>query len=457
VKKIFPIIIGLISLSLVGIIVIQVLWLKNMVLLKREQVKHRIQDAVQLAGSNLVQHKANYNIDPKSFPSLVPGEFSLQYLRPNTIGQRLSTGQISDIIKKAFHVYDLDDMKFEFGVATVAAEAGFMEKQSKDFVTVYNENSLKNFIHAIPLNSPSGSETENLSPNELLTVIAINYKSIVFESLWLPIVSAIVFTLLIMTAFYLTVRTMLRQKKLSEIKNDFINNMTHEFKTPLATISLAVDALRNDKVVSNKEKMSYFSTIIKEENKRMNRQVETILKAALLDKQEVQLLLRPLHTHQVIKDVVANFTLQLEEKNGKAELLLNAENDFIDADEVHFSNLINNLIDNAIKYCKEDQPPIIKISTESTVKSLLIVIEDNGIGMNKETAKRVFEKFYRAHTGNIHNVKGFGLGLSYVKTMVEAHGGEIKVDSILGKGSTFTIELPLKKLQRQPVISPVPA
>ena len=263
----------------------------------------------------------------------------------------------------------------------------------------------------------------------------LNYRSLVFESLWLPIISAIVFTLLIMTAFYLTVRTMLRQKKLSEIKNDFINNMTHEFKTPLATISLAVDALRNEKVVSDKEKMSYFSTIIKEENKRMNRQVETILKAALMDKQEVQLLLRPLHAHQVIKDVVENFTLQLEEKKGKAEVLLNAENDFIDADEVHFSNLIINLIDNAIKYSKEDQPPIIRITTQSTPKSIVIVIEDNGIGMNKETVKRVFEKFYRAHTGNLHNVKGFGLGLSYVKTMVEAHGGEIKVDSVLGRGA----------------------
>jgi two-component system phosphate regulon sensor histidine kinase PhoR len=456
VKKIFPIIIGLISLSLVGIIVIQVLWLKNMVLLRQEQMRHRIQDGVTLAGNTLVQHKSNYNYnsDSKTFHNLITDE--LEYLRPNTVGQRLTAAQITDIIKKAFHTYDLDEAKFEFGIATVTG-AGVMEKQSKSFVNVFNENNPKNYSYTYPLNSPSGSETENLSPNEILIVITLNYRSLVFESLWLPIVSAIVFTLLIMTAFYLTVRTMLRQKKLSEIKNDFINNMTHEFKTPLATISLAVDALRNEKVVSDKEKMSYFSTIIKEENKRMNRQVETILKAALLDKQEVQLLLRPLHAHQVIKDVVENFTLQLEEKNGRAEVLLNAENDFIDADEVHFSNLIINLIDNAIKYSKEDQPPIIKITTQSTPKSIVIVIEDNGIGMNKETVKRVFEKFYRAHTGNIHNVKGFGLGLSYVKTMVEAHGGEIKVDSVLGKGSTFTMEFPLKRLQRQPVMSPVPA
>jgi len=456
VKKIFPIIIGLISLSLVGIIVIQVLWLKNMVLLRQEQMRHRIQDGVTLAGNTLVQHKSsyNYNNDSKPFHNIITDE--LEYLRPNTVGQRLSASQISDIIKKSFHTYDLDEVKFEFGIATVTG-ASVMEKQSRNFVNVFNENSPKNYPVTYPLNSPSGSETENLSPNEIMIVITLNYRSLVFESLWLPIVSAIVFTLLIMTAFYLTVRTMLRQKKLSEIKNDFINNMTHEFKTPLATISLAVDALRNEKVVSDKEKMTYFSTIIKEENKRMNRQVETILKAALMDKQEVQLLLRPLHAHQVIKDVVENFTLQLEEKNGRAELLLNAENDFIDADEVHFSNLIINLIDNAIKYSKDDQPPIIKITTQSTPKSIVIIIEDNGIGMNKETARRVFEKFYRAHTGNIHNVKGFGLGLSYVKTMVEAHNGEIRVESVLGKGSTFTMEFPLKKLQRQAVMSPLPA
>ena len=427
-----------------------------MVLLRQEQVRHRIQDGVTLAGNTLVQHKATYNFENKNYPSLLPGgDLSLDFLRPNTIGQRLSAAQITEIIKNSFHNYDLDNMKFEFGIALLQTNS--MEKQSKNFIAVYNEASANDYQYTYPLNSPSGSETENLTPNEVLMVIAINYKSLVFESLWLPIISAIVFTLLIMTAFYLTVRTMLKQKKLSEIKNDFINNMTHEFKTPLATISLAVDALRNERVVSDKEKMNYFSTIIKEENKRMNRQVETILKAALLDKQEVQLLLRPIHAHQVIKDVVGNFTLQLEEKNGKAELLLNAENDFIDADEVHFSNLIINLIDNAIKYSKDDQPPMIKITTESNPKSIVIIIEDNGIGMNKETVKRVFEKFYRAHTGNIHNVKGFGLGLSYVKTMVEAHGGEIKVDSVLGKGSTFTIELPLKKTQRQPVISTVPA
>jgi len=454
-KKIFPIIIGLISVSLAGIIIIQVLWLKNMVLLKEQQVEDKITHATESVGKNLSDRKAAYNFDNSR--GLSPDDFSLNFLKPTTIGRRFTNAEIQQLIRKAFLSVGLDKVQFEFALAVVTADQpfGYVERQSQNFI--YNDSSSKDKVCVVYLNPPSGSENENISPNEILTVIVPDYRRIVYQSLRLPIISAIIFTLIIITAFYLTVGTILRQKKLSEIKNDFINNMTHEFKTPLATISLAVDALRNEKVVNDRDKMSYFSTIIKEENKRMNRQVETILKAALLDKQEVQLLLRPVHTHEIVREVVENFALQLQEKNGKAELLLNADNDFIDADEVHFSNLINNLIDNAIKYSKEDQPPEIRITTQSTAKTIVIIIEDNGIGMNKETTKRVFEKFYRAHTGNIHNVKGFGLGLSYVKTMVEAHGGDIKVDSVLGKGSTFTIELPLKKAQHQPVIAPVPA
>ena len=238
---------------------------------------------------------------------------------------------------------------------------------------------------------------------------------------------------------------MLRQKKIGEIKNDFINNMTHEFKTPIATISLAVDAMKNEKVIQDPQKLGYFSDIIKEENKRMNRQVETILKASQLEKNEVNLNRKPLHVHEIIKDVVDNFALQLESKQGKVELALEAGNDLIEADEVHFSNLVNNLVDNAVKYAKENTPPVVKLSTQSNAKHFVMRIEDNGIGMNRDTLKRIFERFYRAHTGNVHNVKGFGLGLSYVKTMVEAHDGDIKAESVLGKGTTFTVDLPLKK------------
>ena len=235
---------------------------------------------------------------------------------------------------------------------------------------------------------------------------------------------------------------MLRQKNLGEIKNDFINNMTHEFKTPLATISLAVDALKNEKVMQSREKMQYFSDIIKEENRRMNKQVETILQAALMDRQEIKLNRKSIHVHEVIGHVIDNFNLQLQDKSGRAFMNLNATSDLIYGDEVHVTNLISNLIDNAVKYSNDNL--VLRVSTANVNDSLQIKIEDNGIGMSKESLKKIFEKFYRAHTGNVHNVKGFGLGLSYVKTIIDAHNGKIKVDSVLGKGTVFTIELPLQ-------------
>jgi len=234
---------------------------------------------------------------------------------------------------------------------------------------------------------------------------------------------------------------LLNQKKVSEVKSDFINNMTHELKTPLATISLAVDALNNEKVVNRPDQIRYYSGMIKEENKRMNQQVETILQAARIERQEVQLKLKRVDAHDVIRGVANNLTLLIQEKNGLLSLRMMAAKSTIDVDQVHFSNIIFNLLDNAIKYSKEDLR--IEVTTQNSGNKLLIRIKDNGIGMNKETQSRVFEKFYRAHTGNIHDVKGFGLGLSYVKAIAEAHGGSVKVESTLGKGSTFTLTLPL--------------
>jgi two-component system phosphate regulon sensor histidine kinase PhoR len=249
--------------------------------------------------------------------------------------------------------------------------------------------------------------------------------------------------LIIFAAFFVTLKSLFNQKKLSEIKSDFINNMTHEFKTPLATISLAVDALRNEKVIGNAEKMNYFSGMIKEENKRMNKHVETILQAALMEKQELQLNLTSIAVNKMLQNVINAYELQLQEKNAKVEVDFLAKKDEVMADEIHFKNLLSNLIDNAIKYSKENLH--LKFTTYNNNKNVFIKIEDNGIGMDKESVKRIFEKFYRAHTGNVHNVKGFGLGMSYVKTVIDAHKGRIRVESTLGKGSCFTVELPLKK------------
>ena len=443
-KRIFTIIIILISLSLIGIIAIQISWIKNMVLLREEQMEHSVEESTKMVANELAQYKGSTaaGANRKDFLS---DDFSLDRFRPLSIGQRFDVEEIRKKLQKAFVLNNLRDVDFEFGIGYPDNLDNLkFEKVSPGFFEAL-EDSSNYFYSNYHLEALSGTPGENLSVNEVLFVVVPNRKGLVFTSLRWRIITAVGFTIIIMFAFFLTGRTMLLQKKLAEIKNDFINNMTHEFKTPIATISLAVDAMRNEKVVQDRNKMSYFSGIIKEENQRMNRQVETILKASQLEKQEVDLNLKPLHVHEVIKDVVDNFALQLEDKQGKVEMDLGATHDLINADEVHFSNLVNNLVDNAVKYAKENIPPMIKLTTQSNGKHFTMRIEDNGIGMNRDTVKRIFERFYRAHTGNVHNVKGFGLGLSYVKTMVEAHDGDIKAESTLGKGSTFTMDFPLRK------------
>jgi two-component system, OmpR family, phosphate regulon sensor histidine kinase PhoR len=437
-KKIFPIITILISLSLLGLIFFQFLWIKSARDAKDKQVEEHIVFAIREAANTLSED--NNSIIPfgKKSDMLFPNDkLQLQYFK-SSVMQRFSKEDINQIIRNAFNKNNLEKYPFEFAV--VENTLSGRQLLSGNFYNLYLD-TINNLNHVYPLQPPSGSTYENLVNEELLNIIVPNQKRIIWKEMFWFVMGAIIFTLIITTAFFITIRTLLKQKKLSEIKSDFINNMTHEFKTPLATISLAVDALKNDKVKGNEEKTNYFTNIIKEENKRMNKQVETILQAALLDKQEVQLNLKKLPAHDLITGALNNITLQVEEKQGKLEVNFNAEKDMILADDVHFTNLINNLLDNAVKYSKENLA--IKLTTENSGNQLKIKIEDNGIGMNKETVNRIFEKFYRAHTGNVHNVKGFGLGLSYVKTMVEAHHGTIKADSILGKGSIFVIMVPL--------------
>jgi two-component system phosphate regulon sensor histidine kinase PhoR len=444
VKKTFTIITVLISLSMIGIIVIQLSWIKNMLLLRQEQIKHTVDEITFNIANELAEHKGNYiSTNPKK--GFLSDDFSIDMFRPLSINQRFTVEEISEKLGKAFIHSNLKDIKFEFAIASFDKKGNNVyELITPNFIVAY-QDSVKSIFSNFGIQALSGTAGENLSAEEVLFVVIPNIKNLVLQKLKWRIATSILFTIIILAAFYLTVRTMLRQKKLGKIKNDFINNMTHEFKTPIATISLAVDAMRNEKVISDREKLGYFSSIIKEENQRMNRQVETILRASQLERQELDLNLKPVHVHEVIKDVVDNFVLQLDDKKGKVELQLNAQKDLINVDEVHFSNLVNNLVDNAVKYAKDNVPPVIKLSTQSNGKNFTMRIEDNGIGMNRETVKRIFERFYRAHTGNVHNVKGFGLGLSYVKTMVEAHDGDIKAESILGKGSIFTVDLPLKK------------
>lgn len=441
-KRIFPVLIVLITLSLLGIIFIQVSWIRTLALFREEQLKEKLSTIIQQVGEELVTQRSATFGNPGQMPGMKFPTEGYDIYKQFSVTNRFTNFEIKEKIQKAFHRNNLKDTEFEFAVASDNV-FGHYELKSQKFLEMA-EDTTHNLRIWYPLVASSGSLLESLAPDEVLVIVVPQVKSYVLQSLGWMIAGAIVFTLVIITAFYLTVRTLLRQKKLGDMKNDFINNMTHELKTPLATISLAVDALKNDKVIASPDKMEYFTGMIKDENKRMNKHVETILQAAQMERQEVQLNLKELHLHEIIKNVLTNLQLQIEEKNGNVELYLNATSDLMNADEIHLTNLINNLVDNALKYSKDDSF-YLKISTKNIGKGIRVQVEDHGIGMNKETLARVFEKFYRAHTGNVHNVKGFGLGLSYVKTMVEAHDGKIKADSILGKGSTFTVDFPLKK------------
>jgi signal transduction histidine kinase len=321
---------------------------------------------------------------------------------------------------------------------------------------VLNGNSHSLVLCSTPSKDTSGlAESKfktQLFPNDIFSrpdYLVLNFPNssrFVLASMWLMLASSSIFTLIILFVFTYTIQVIIRQKKLSDIKSDFINNMTHEFKTPIATISLAVDSMKDGRVVSDKEKLDYFTRIIREENKRMNTQVEHVLQMAQIEKGELKLRLADVNIHEIILHAVEQLKLQVESKGGKMESSLDATLPVIEGDALHLSNVIFNLLDNANKYSPE--VPSISVLTSDTYSGILIKVKDQGIGMTLETQKKIFEKFYRVPTGNVHDVKGFGLGLSYVKAIVEQHTGWINVRSDLGKGSTFEIFLPHKQVEK---------
>ena len=252
---------------------------------------------------------------------------------------------------------------------------------------------------------------------------------------------SLTFTLIIMVAYGGAIYQLIRQKQISEIKSDFINNMTHEFKTPIATINLAVEAIKNPKVFEDHEKVSRYLDMIRDENKRMHAQVENVLRISKLEKNQLDITKEPLDVHEVIQNAIGHVQLIVMDRGGYIHTQLNAAQTRVLANEVHLGNVLVNILDNAIKYSPE--APKIDVTTSVLKNTIQIAIKDQGAGMAKAVLKRIFEKFYREPTGDIHNVKGHGLGLAYVKSIVEDHQGEVYAESEKGKGSTFFIKLPL--------------
>ncbi|MCK4664433.1 MAG: HAMP domain-containing histidine kinase [Bacteroidales bacterium] len=286
-------------------------------------------------------------------------------------------------------------------------------------------------------------------PNDIFTVsdyLLVQFphkRTHILGSILLLLIGSLIFTIIILLTFGITIYIILKQKKVSEIKSDFINNMTHEFKTPIATISLAADSINNENIIQNKEKIQHLTGIIKKENKRMNTQVESVLQMALIDKQDFRFNLQNLDIHELIKKAVENISLQIEKREGLISVNLEATNHHMLIDETHFMNIVFNLLDNANKY--SDKKPEITINTVSNENGIYISVTDKGIGMTKDNQRKIFDKFYRINSGNIHDVKGFGLGLCYIKAVLLALHGNISVKSELNKGSTFEVFLPFQK------------
>jgi len=305
--------------------------------------------------------------------------------------------------------------------------------------TVYRSLKYKKNVTGVVLKSL-------LFPNDFfsrryfLNLYFPNQKSYIISSIGLMALSTFLLTVIILFSFSATIFIIFRQKRLSEIKNDFVSNMTHELKTLISTISLAAQMLNDKSIAIEKKNLGYLGGVIADESKRLGHQVEKVLQIAIFEKTKLKLKLKEVDLHLIIDKVVSNFSIQIDNAGGIIQSELTANDPICIADEVHITNVVTNLLDNALKY-RNGHPEII-LSTKTATNGIVIAVKDNGIGISKDNLKRIFDQFYRVPTGNIHNVKGFGLGLSYVKKIAEAHGGKIWVESTLGEGSIFSIYLP---------------
>jgi two-component system phosphate regulon sensor histidine kinase PhoR len=383
--------------------------------------------------TNMASLKSSFQQQtPERQAELVKDVFFDLLFKQRSVADRIDRFLLDSLLRDEVHSRGIR-IPFEYGVQTAGQKGQLLFTSSPG----YREDRLL-----------SEGYRASLFPNDLfsggnfLYVYFPGQRGYIVRQLWVTFASALVLMFIIVACFYAAIRTIVEQKKVSDIKNDFINNMTHEFKTPVSTISLAVQVLQDPDVSANPAMMNRYLGIIRDENRRLGQQVEKVLQAALLDRGEVNLKRTAVNVHDIVERVALNLSPQIEARHGTLDVRMNAENPVLEADEVHLTNIVFNLLDNANKYSPD--APHITLETEDAPDGLLIRVRDQGLGMTQDQVARIFEKFYRVPTGNLHNVKGFGLGLSYVKTMVEAHGGRIAVQSHPGKGSTFEVFLPNK-------------
>ena len=355
--------------------------------------------------------------------------FETQYkseIKNTPIHQRVTSLDIQNLLSKKLKENNID-IDFEFAIFHDNIGTKI---QSKNF-----DQSL------IPLLGVPIFLDDNDESDFMLFINFPERKKFIISSVIVVTLLAMLFTLIIIIAYTSALYQLIKQRKISQMKSAFINNMTHEFKTPIATINLALDAIRNPKIISDKEKVLRYLQIIKEENKRMNAQVENVLRISQLQKKQLNISKDRFKLHDLIEDAITHVELIVEDRKGYIETHFNAVKSSVLVNQTYFTNVIVNVLDNAVKYSNE--APQIDVYTENVGNNILLSIKDHGKGMNKAVQKRIFEEFYREYTGNVHNVKGHGLGLSNVKRIVDNHQGMVSVESVKGQGSTFIIKLPL--------------
>ena len=349
------------------------------------------------------------------------------------IGQRINQEQLDTLLEKSLSAHGID-AHYQYAVFSIPERK----------IVYYTAETPQKLLDS-PFKAPLFPK-DFFGSQSFLSLSFPNKTSYILGQVGFTLASSALLMLTVIGCFAYAIHTIFRQKKLSEMKNDFINNMTHEFKTPIATVGMACEALNDPEVSRQPNILARYLGIIREENTRLGLQVEKVLQIARLDRQKLELKPEPVNVHELLERIVEKLQLQLGNR-GFIQLHLMAEQALIEADRLHLNNILTNLIDNAIKYSKEVVE--IDIYTEETTvggKQLLqLVVEDKGIGIGKENLNKIFDKFYRVPTGNVHNVKGFGLGLSYVKFSVEAHGGTIHAESKAGAGSRFIVQLPKKQ------------
>ncbi|MBM3404189.1 MAG: HAMP domain-containing histidine kinase [Bacteroidetes bacterium] len=414
----------ILSLSLCGLLGIQLYWIRHTLAIREVNFRRSVNEAL----SEVVFQAELFGKQHGTKGGIKKGS-SIGYSIFRPVEEQLSEEILGSIIRKELSQKGIDT-RFEFGV---------FSPKKKDFVikkATVGRNDLIKKGYAVTM----FPDELFASPNYLIVYFP-HEKSFLLSQLGGLFISSFLLIGIIAYAFYYAVMTIFRQKRLSEMKNDFINNMTHEFKTPISTISLACEALR-DKEVS--KDVSFYNTyvgIIHEENRRLAIMAEKILQTAVIDKGQLKLKKELFDIHQVIDEVIRNIGIQVEIKDGEIIRDYRAVRKEVFADRVHIINAIYNLLDNANKY--SPKKPQIRVVTENNESRIIVAIEDKGIGISTSDQKRLFEKLYRIPTGNIHDVRGFGLGLSYVKAIVEKHGGEVGMESELNKGSKFWFSLPM--------------